>query len=177
MAWSNGPFTVWHGTVSPCADAIVRSGINLGVCKDEADFGRGFYVTRIRDHAVIHANERYSDLQDQYDRARRTFTSAFDPVCAAVIEFTVSLDRLSALAALAFVEPIPEWLEFVRHCRQPSRNHKLILGSYYDVVFGPMFADGAAIPDREQISFHTTDGIGVLRPVSTNPITRGGPIL
>lgn len=103
MVWTHDPFRVWHGTVGPHADGILRSGIDLNRCIDESDFGRGFYVTRIRAHAELHANERYADLKDQFDRAQNKLTSAFDPECAAVIGFTINLDPLGTLDTLAFV--------------------------------------------------------------------------
>ena len=177
MVWTNGPFSVWHGTIGPWADQIVWNGIDLARCVHESDFGRGFYVTRIRDHAILHANERYADLKDQYDRAQMTFTSAFDPVCAALVEFTVDLGRLGALDTLAFVQGIPEWLEFVQHCRLPTLNHKPTANLYYDVVYGPMFADDAAIPGREQISFHSPAALRVLRNAGARSITLGRPRL
>jgi len=55
----------------------------------------------------------------------------------------------------------------VKHCRLPSYGHKSP-GNNYDIVFGPVFAEdddtGAAIPEREQISFHTSRAIGALAP-------------
>jgi hypothetical protein len=181
MVWGNNPFIVFHGTVGPFADAIVQrypNAIDLAKCSDDTDFGKGFYVTRIWDHAVLHANERYDALQDEFVRARSASSSRFvpDPECAAVIPFEVKLDLLGALETLAFVQPIPDWFDFVRHCRV-NRNHKLSLDSYYDVVYGPMFVptDNSAIPDREQISFHSQSVTALLLPVGKP--RRGKPTL
>jgi hypothetical protein len=55
------------------------------------------------------------------------------------------------------------------------QNHKMSPDSYYHVVYGPMFAptDNSAIPDREQISFHSPSATAVLRdlgkPYRGNP--------
>jgi hypothetical protein len=180
MAWGNKSFTVYHGTIGPWADAIVQrqpNAIELTKCGDDTDFGRGFYVTRIPDHAILHANERYADLHDEFVRARNSGRPGFDPECAAMIAFEVELADVSALDTLAFVQPIPEWLEFVRHCRRGSKNHKISPDSYYDLVYGPMFVptDNSAYPDREQISFHSSLATAVLR--SSGKPYRGGPTL
>jgi hypothetical protein len=182
MAWGNRPFTVYHGTVGPWADAIVQrqpNAIDLTKCSEDTDFGRGFYVTRIPDHAILHANQRYDDLQDEFVRATNSSTSIplFDPECAAMIAFEVELGDLGALETLAFVQPISEWLEFVRHCRHGNQNHKMSPDSYYHVVYGPMFAptDNSAIPGREQISFHSPFATAVLHSIG-KPY-RGSPKL
>jgi hypothetical protein len=183
MVWGNKPFTVYHGTVGPWADAIVQkqpNAIDLTKCSHDTDFGRGFYVTRIPEHAILHANQRYDDLQDEFVRAARSSTMSrrpFDPECAAMIEFEVELDRLSALETLAFVQPIPAWLDFVRHCRQGNQNHKMSPDSYYHVVYGPMLAptDNSAIPNREQIGFHSPLATAVLHSIG-KPF-RGNPKL
>jgi hypothetical protein len=182
MAWTNRPFTVYHGTVGPWADAIAQTqpnAIDLTKCSHDTDFGRGFYVTRIAEHAILHANQRYDDLHDEFVRATSASTSksVFDPECAAMIEFEVELDRLGALETLAFVQPIPDWLDLVRHCRQGNQNHKMSPDSYYHVVYGPMFAptDNSAIPDREQISFHSPLATATLRSVG-KPV-RGNPMI
>jgi hypothetical protein len=181
MVWGNNPFVVFHGTVGPFAEAIVQrdpNAIDPTKCSHDTDFGKGFYVTRIWEHAVSHANERYNDLQDEFLRAANSSSSrsVSDPECAAVIPFEVKLDLLGALETLAFVQPISHWFDFVRHCRA-NRNHKMSPDSYYDVVYGPMFVptDNSAIPDREQISFHSPSATAILVPLG-KPV-RGKPTL
>jgi hypothetical protein len=125
----------------------------------------------------LHANEKYDDLYDEFVRAAGSSASSpvFDPECAAMIEFEVKLEELGALETLAFVQPISQWLDLVRHCHQGNQNHKMSPDSYYHVVYGPMFAptDNSAIPDREQISFHSPSATAVLRalgkPYRGNP--------
>src|SRR5260370_36162440 len=104
MPWNNGPLTLYHGTVGPHARNIQANGIRLASCTLKTDFGRGFYTTRIRDHAVIHAQHRYSELLDDYARATQASTAGFDPEYPAVIEFLVRRDALGALDTLAFVQ-------------------------------------------------------------------------
>jgi hypothetical protein len=171
MPWNNGPLTLYHGTVGPHARNIQANGIRLASCTLKTDFGRGFYTTRIRDHAAIHAQHRYSELLDDFVHATATFQTGFDPEAPAVIEFRVRRDALGTLDTLAFVQPTSDWIEFVKHSRLPSYGHKSP-GNDYDVVFGPVFADdgtGDAIPGREQISFHTLRAIGVLVPGPISP--------
>lgn len=172
MPWNNGPLTLYHGTVGPHAQNILSTGIRLACCTLDTDFGKGFYTTRIRDHAAIHAQHRYAELLDDFARATQIHQVGFDPEYAAVIEFRVGRDSLGRLDTLAFVQPTADWLEFVLHSRLPSYGHKSP-GNDYDVVFGPMFADdgtGSAVPEREQISFHTPAATGVLVPVQIHRV-------
>jgi hypothetical protein len=172
MPWNNGPLSLYHGTVGPHARDILTNGIRLACCTLKTDFGKGLYATRIRAHAEIHAQHRYRELLDDFVRATQTSDTGRDPEYAAVIEFRVRRDPLGALDTLAFVQPTTDWLEFVTHCRLPSYGHKSP-GNDYDVVFGPMFADdgtGNAIPDCEQISFHTPRAIGALSSIQIHRV-------
>src|SRR4051812_46245403 len=99
MAWANGPLVVYHGTVRPFAESIATNGILLTRCLDGTDFGRGFYTTRLLSQAILHANQRYADLQDAFVRAK----ASFDPQGAAVVEFFLRRGDLGALDTLAFV--------------------------------------------------------------------------
>jgi len=175
-SWSNGPLTVYHGTVAPFARSISATGINLARCRDKSDFGRGFYMTSIFQQAVSYANQRFSDMHDEFVRLQQNSQTPLDPEGAAVVEFSVSRDGLGRLDTLVFIQPSADWLNFVRHCRIPNRNHKLIPGSYYDVVYGPLSVVGSnqAVPDSEQISFHTNAAISLLQ---VNGVRQGGPTL
>jgi hypothetical protein len=91
-----------------------------------------------------------------------------DPVCAAVLEYSIDLGALGSLSTLAFVQPTSDWLEFVTHCRL-GRTHKPHVAAgtqFYEAVFGPMFAVGAGsgvvIAGWEQLSFHDVYGVGLL---------------
>jgi Protein of unknown function (DUF3990) len=172
MPWNNGRLTLYHGTVGPHADDITARGIDLTRCKDITDFGRGFYMTRILAQAVNFANQRYSEFSDDYLRLGKT---GFNPERAAVVEASVDLDTLGRLDTLAFVQPTPDWQDFVSHCRLPSFGHKGP-GNYYQVVYGPMSGTvGGVVPDWEQLSVHTDDAVRLLN-ISRTP-RYGGPTL
>ena len=59
MVWSNGPLSLYHGTVGSYADDIVANGIDLAKGRAGRDFGRGFYMTRREAQAISWANELY----------------------------------------------------------------------------------------------------------------------
>ena len=105
-SWSNGPLTVYHGTVAPFARNISAIGINLVHCRDKSDFGRGFYTTSIRQQAVLYANQRFADMQDEFVRSQQQNSqSRLDPEAAAIVEFLADRDSLGRLDTLAFVQP------------------------------------------------------------------------
>jgi hypothetical protein len=167
MPWSNAPLTLYHGTVGPYSDNIRVSGIQLARCALKTDFGQGFYLTRIYEQAVRYANDKYDEMMDDFHRL-----NSFNPVNAAVVQFTVDRETLGKLDTLAFVQPTPDWREFVSYCHLPSNAHKPG-GGLYDVVYGPMAIDtGGFIPDCEQISFHTSKAVALL---SFQSVTPGGP--
>jgi hypothetical protein len=167
MPWASRRLRLYHGTIGPYADDI-QNAVKLTKCAVGSDFGPGFYMTRIYDQAVAFANKRYDDALDSHTRHPANFA---DPVCAAIVEFTIVLDGLGGLDNLAFVQPTSDWLEFVRFCRAGALAHKAS-GKCYDVVYGPCWASGAgAIPDWEQLSLHSDYGVSLLQ---LQDIRRGG---
>jgi hypothetical protein len=171
MAWTNGPLELYHGTVRPYAQNITNPpGIQLARCKPNTDFGKGFYVTRIFDQAVRYANSKYSELTDDFGRL-----GGFDPEAAAVVTLSISLDDLGALETLAFVQPTPDWREFVRHCQLPGNHGHRGAGNPYDVVYGPLSAsEDGFVPNVEQLSFHTPIAI---KQLNVRSATYGSPTL
>jgi Protein of unknown function (DUF3990) len=172
MPWNNGRLTLYHGTVGPYADDIAKNGIQVAKGNDKTDFGRGFYMTRILAQAIRFANQKYAELNDDYLRFGKP---GFDPERAAVVEVFVDYNVLGGMDTLAFVQPTPDWKEFISHCRLPSCGHKGF-GNYYQVVYGPPSAtvDGI-IPDCEQLSVHTDYAATLLSVVPT--LRYGGPML
>ena len=164
MAWTNGPLVVYHGTIAPYAAGIRRNGIRLARCLPKADFSRGFYTTRIRAQAEIFANWRYHLFHAQH-----VYNGLVpDPMGAAMVEFSVHLDALASLESLAFVQPTPDWVEFVNHCRSPSDGHRG-LNVFYDVVYGPVSNQRAeSISHHEQLSFHSDYAISLLSLVDVH---------
>jgi hypothetical protein len=170
MPWNNGSLTVYHGTVGPYARDILANGVTLARCAPKTDFSTGFYTTRILEQAVRFANHRYQELHDDYLRL-----GGFNPESAVVAEFSVQFDGLGGLDTLAFVQPTPDWLDFVNHCRMPSYGHKGY-ANFYDAVYGPVSGTiGLALPDEEQLSFHSVYAISLL--TIQNADRRGTPTL
>jgi hypothetical protein len=167
-------FTVYHGTVGAHANDIDQHGIQLAKCGPKSDFAPGFYTTRILEQAVEFANERYRQVADDHANDPALFP---DPLYAAVLEFNIVLDALGDVATLAFVQPIPDWLDFVKYCRRPHRVHKGT-SKLYDAVYGPVLDVGAdtAIDGWEQISFHTDYSVSLLQ-IQRHATRRGGPYL
>jgi hypothetical protein len=166
--------TVYHGTVGAHADDITQNGIRVARCSPKSDFGKGFYTTRIPEQAAEFANERLRQLAGDYAQYPGTYP---DPQCAAVLEFTIVLDALGALDTLAFVQPTPDWLDFVKFCRLPSPAHKGT-SKFYDAVYGPVLLVGvdSAIADWEQLSLHTDYAVSLLT-LNPNHTLRGTPEL
>jgi hypothetical protein len=158
MAWTNSPLIVYHGTVQPSADDILRNGISLSKCKAINDFGLGFYVTTSLEQAKQRAKITYRKASFP---ARRAALSP-SPGTAAVIEFSMDRRSLASLDALVFVLPNRDWRDFIAYCRSNGRNH-FPNGSFYDVVYGPVsLIGGEAKPDSDQISLHSVSAIQVL---------------
>lgn len=114
--------TLYHGT------NIDFDDIDLGKCKPNKDFGRGFYLTDIRAQAEEMATRRF----------RITETGM-----AQVLSFSFdeSLLHSPLLNVKIFNEPSKEWALFVLENRQANRTgykHE------YDIVIGPVADDGVA---------------------------------
>jgi Protein of unknown function (DUF3990) len=170
MPWATRALKLYHGTILPHADDIAKNGIQLAHCAPVADFGPGFYMTRLYDQAVTFANQRYDAQLEAHARHPGTY---FAPEHGAVIEFSITLNELGTLDTLAFVQPVSDWLEFVRYCRLPSPAHKLS-GKFYEAVYGPCWASGSgAIPDWEQVSLHSDKAVSLLK---VQDIRRGSPM-
>jgi len=159
---------LYHGS-----DARITE-IDLKKCQPFKDFGRGFYTTRISEHATARA----------IDIAEAHFNS---PVIS-VFDFNEDYLTNGALAVKRFLEPSVEWVEFVMRCRDrdmPQPAHR------YDIVEGPiandkmraqfaLFERGVIsldtvlkrityIEDTHQISFHTPKAIALLKPEPDYP--------
>ncbi|MFO0802773.1 MAG: DUF3990 domain-containing protein [Gemmataceae bacterium] len=159
---------LWHGCVQTAAHDIRINGINLARSRYALDFGPGFYTTTSRSQAEGWARKKFVGLTPRERNATHP----------AVLRFQLPLDSLAKLEALMFVRGDPRhdaYWSFVHHCRSGSaaspRRHlhpsRAVPKDNYDVVCGPLAAvwppDGRiAIPDSDQFSFHTDDGIAIL---------------
>ncbi len=146
--WDNSPIILFHGTTAPAAASILK-GVDVSMGNSDCDFGRGFYTTTLYSQAL--------------DWAARQAVSK--PVVGrpAIVKLTLDRNALSQLNHLGFVrkgQDAVDYWRFVFNCRQ-ERSHKVDLGEYYDVVYGPVaeiWSDPArrsTFPRFDQISFHT----------------------
>lgn len=97
--------------------------IDLSKCRPHRDFGRGFYLTSIEEHA-----------KDRADHKARIYGTP--PV---VTSFKFDERKLSdnSLKVLRFETESPEWAEFIyRNREDESFSHD------YDIVVGPIADDG-----------------------------------
>jgi hypothetical protein len=146
-SWTNGPVRSYHGTVDVFANAIVSSGVNVGLGRTGTDFGPGFYTTTLERQAKTWAH------QLAIPRGAR----------AAVVAIDVGRDALASLDTLAFVRgdfDAEEFWSLVVHCRRGASHHARagVHRRAYDVVIGPVasfWQQRLLIQGVDQMSFHT----------------------
>lgn len=143
--WRNQLIRLYHGTLDVHVASIL-SGIDPSVGHAYTDFGQGFYTTTWESQAREWASEL----------ARATSAS---PV---VVTFEVDRDALTSFDALWFVRgryDADDYWSLVFHCRAGQPQHVRTRNQgWYDIVVGPVAASWRrrlAIPDYDQISFHT----------------------
>ena len=116
--------TVYHGTTS----LIINIDVSLG--KPYKDFGRGFYVTKSKEHAKTLAL-----------RNKRIEIERFGRLCEAYIyTYEIDISKLSDFSIKKFNNADFEWLQFVilnRKTRDRSHN--------YDIVIGPTANDDTMV--------------------------------
>ncbi len=99
--------------------------IELSKCKPFKDFGKGFYLTEIREQAE--------------QMAKRT--SAIYGGESVVTEFKFDETALNALVVKTFEEPGEEWALFIMANRDRNKVHPI---HSYDIVIGPVADDTIA---------------------------------
>jgi len=152
--WSNGPLTIFHGTVLTHWLDIARDGVRVGRGRLNTDFGRGFYAT--------------ADLRQATGWAVQLATRYRDT--AAVATAQVSRENLASLESLCFVrghEDAADFWSFVHSCRVGAETHARphLSKPMYDVVVGPValnYRRRDAYENMDQISFHTRAAEDVL---------------
>lgn len=172
MAWRNAALVLYHGTIGPFADDIEKIGISLAKCGARTDFGRGFYLTTNSRQARRHANKRF---KSRYMLPAMT-PHRLNPVCAAMLEYTVDRLALGMLTDLVFSSPDAEWMDFVSHCRGRRPHIPRGTQGFYDVVWGPVSQVGGLPfpPDVNQVRFHSQRALTRLHLRS---VSRGTPQL
>ncbi len=99
--------------------------IELSKCKPFKDFGKGFYLTEIREQAEQMAK-------------RTSAIYGGEPV---VTEFKFDETALNALVVKTFEEPGEEWALFIMANRDRNKVHPI---HCYDIVIGPVADDTIA---------------------------------
>lgn len=114
--------TLYHGSNVP-----IRQ-IDLSMSKPDKDFGKGFYLTDIKEQAFDMAKRRARIL------------GVGEPVVTA-FAFDETLLTRTIFKVKRFDEPSEEWAEFILNNRHASRNH---FHHDFDIVIGPIADDGVA---------------------------------
>lgn len=130
---------LYHGT------NIDFDKIDLTKSNRYKDFGRGFYLTDIRQQAV------------ELSR-KRTIRNGGTPIVQEYEFDDHSLNNLS-LRVLRFDHPTAEWADFIyknRSRRKPAFHHN------YDIVIGPVADDGVAyLLDRYEEGSYTIEELAI----------------
>jgi len=106
---------LYHGSTVAVRKPSLRPG------RSNADFGKGFYTTSVKEQAV-----RWAHIKQEREDAARAVVSVY--------EFDESLLDNADLKIRQFTGADEPWLLFVTSCRQ-SRPHE------YDLVQGPVAND------------------------------------
>ena len=113
--------SLFHGT------NIMFDKIKLSKCRPYKDFGKGFYLTDIRQQA------------EEMDIRRTKISREVNPV---VLTFSLDDELLSngGLNVLRFDNPSVEWAKFILKNRMENNyRHE------YDIVIGPVADDGVVL--------------------------------
>jgi hypothetical protein len=152
--WTNAPLVLFHGTTRTYAENVETTGVDLTRCRDNTDFGRGFYATTQREHAVIMAESRSSKRNDS----------------PRIVRFTLNRNKLANFKAIAFVQGnlnATDFWSFIFHCRQ-GRSQRPPYSVPYDVVYGPVArtwwgpSNFTLWKGYDQVSFHTQAAVDFL---------------
>jgi len=118
---------LYHGTNCSIKD------IDLKICRPYKDFGRGFYLTEIRQQAeewAFKISERFGNKPK-------------------IIEYEYTLDSNLGLNVLIFEKPCIEWAYFIMNNRNSNLSEKFgnldNRGCQYDIVEGPVGNDDIAV--------------------------------
>jgi hypothetical protein len=121
----NETITLYHGTVYDFDE------IDLSRGKPFKDFGRGFYTTKSRSHAISMAARNREILRHRLQEA-----NIKSDVITWLYTYEFSAKALNQLSVKEFAEPTREWMLFVG----ANRTHEEPQHSY-DVVIGPTAND------------------------------------
>lgn len=141
---------LYHGTVSSSALNIIDEGINLKCSQELLDFGRGFYTTPNKEHAIKTAKNKTLRYNRKYRKAE----------LAAVIEFDYNENK--ELNIKEFSTHDREWVNFILANRmdidtiQKNNITEHNKNQRYDIVKGEI-ADGCITQKAAQIRNNEID--------------------
>lgn len=90
------------------------------------DFGKGFYLSPVREQAEARAKQMVDILQE-------------GSPCVSVFEWNEEVAYHAGLRIKVFEDYCEEWAEFILHNRDRKRQHPV---HNYDIVIGPIADDG-----------------------------------
>lgn len=99
---------------------------DLSHSKPFKDFGRGFYLSSVREQAEERAQQMTDILQE-------------GSPCVSVFEWDEEAARNAGLRIKVFDDYCAEWAEFILHNRDRMRQHPV---HDFDIVIGPIADDG-----------------------------------
>jgi hypothetical protein len=152
--WTDSPIELFHGTTLVSATKILTDGVNLAECRENSDFGRGFYTTTVRHSAQEMANRKADRVGGQ----------------PAVVRLRLNRRELGRLDTVVFVrgslDAVDFW-SFVYSCRN-GLSHATDISTVYGVAYGPVARNWRG-PEKsfvyegyDQTSFHSEKAILIL---------------
>lgn len=124
---------MYHGTISTCAENIIKNGIILEKGKPKVDFGQGFYTTKSYSFAKSTARNKAEKTNMYYEE---------ELVRPMVLTFDVNEQLLGELNILKFYKRDKKWAQFIINNRNGFEymnnvgSHFHNLKQKYDVVIG-----------------------------------------
>jgi hypothetical protein len=155
--WNNAPLVAYHGTIlselsrySPVKGQVLAGfEVDLAVCRDTTDFGKGFYLTSSLEQA-----QNWANVKAERKRSK-----------AIILTFELKRDWLASLEALCFVIGDAPFFKLVADCRRGTAPHQRPRSKrLYDVVYGPVSVQSQRmiIQNADQISFHSDIAVSAL---------------
>lgn len=124
---------VYHGTISSCAENIIKNGILLEKGKPKVDFGQGFYTTNLYAFAKSTAKNKAEKTNIHCGR---------NQVRPIVLKFNIHDSLIKELNILKFDESDVRWAQFIINNRNGYEyvnnidSHFHNLNHKYDIVMG-----------------------------------------
>jgi hypothetical protein len=182
---------IYHGTISSCAENIIRNGILLKKGKPKVDFGQGFYTTQSYDFAKSTAINKTKKTNIHYGG---------NCVVPTILRYHMNEDMLKDLNVLRFAKEELAWAQFIINNRngykytQAVGEHFHNLKPEFDIVIGSIADNKISAIAKElndlkekvtkvelsamkysystnQISFHTPKGLSCIELVDCDIIT------